>query len=339
VKNFLNCSGLFVLLAQLLLLAPIAAAQGRGTGMKAAVSLYSEFAPAQKSSIKAALVDKINSFAHKTWDWQCVDPTTASYGSKDEAQAVTLTVSISQDQAQGGANVTASVTSPNGTLSSHQLSVDPRLLSGPASGQNLKDQALIAAGIVLSDARPCLRAMSWSGQINYTYQVKGQAVESVSQSYSYDEMVQVMIHLERGMGTATSHAQQKGFAKNRQGALRNGAIINIETDSKTFEASAGGDATASVEVAVDPDGINYEIHPSWMPAAGKGLTTLCDHGKCQDSKYDYYANVQPLAISGKVTNDGRLSGTLNDEIRGGNSHNDIITRTVTWDLTPVRLGK
>ena len=112
-------------------------------------------------------------------------------------------------------------------------------------------------------------------RINYTYQVEGQAIESVSQSYSYDEMIQVMLHLERGMGTATSHAQQKGFAKNRQGALRNGAIINIETDSKTFEASAGGDATASVEVAVNPDGINYEIHPSWMPAAlGKGCRRL-----------------------------------------------------------------
>ena len=92
-------------------------AQARGTGFKATVSLYSELAPAQKSSIKAGLVDKINSFAHKTWDWQCVDPTTASYGSKDEAQAVTLTVSISAcGQEQGGANVIASVTSPDGTL-------------------------------------------------------------------------------------------------------------------------------------------------------------------------------------------------------------------------------
>ena len=183
---------------------------------------------------------------------------------------------------------------------------------------------------------------AWSGQIRYTFQSSGDEGHSTLQDWSARAFTQITLTFKDGVGTATSHTENKYHGVNRRGIVRGGQVSLILDNSSDLQVSINDTSKATVEVRIDEARRTYEIRPEWTLALGIQHIVSCNGPSdqpqrpegCKSTDIRYQVTDEGrTSIGEQLTDPNHVQGSAGDRReQQGRSHEGETMWTVTWDL-------
>jgi hypothetical protein len=174
---------------------------------------------------------------------------------------------------------------------------------------------------------------NWSGHISFTITNSGDQGENELQSWSNSSVTRILIDLKDGKGEATGFTEVHEIARQRQRALRGGAITLINASSQSVNGSFEDSSDATVEVLY-PTGGTYSIRVNYeFKHEGKSRGQTCGRTDCEESDRQLLIGGTLPGIDGKTDNPSHVSGSKRDVKTGtGYRGTGTQTTTLTWDL-------
>jgi hypothetical protein len=188
------------------------------------------------------------------------------------------------------------------------------------------------AGIA-SDAWDAGLGKDWSGQLSLTIVNSGDQGENELQSWSNSSVTRITVNLKDGKGEAIGYTEVHDISRQRQRALRGGAITLINASSQSVIGSLDDSSPATVEVLYPAPG-TYSIRVHYaFNRKGKAHAQTCGRTDCQDSDQQLLMGATLSGADGKTDNPNHLSGSKHDVKTGtGYRGTGTQTTTLTWDL-------
>jgi uncharacterized protein YndB with AHSA1/START domain len=242
----------------------------------------------------------------------------------------------------GGNNFTATAYNGDRALDKDRygdIGPEPPSVSHPALLQ-LGQNWVAAMGGQFKGDQSCgceYKHASWSGQIHYTLDIKGDEGHDELQDWSDRSFYQITVTLQDGVGTATSHAEEKHHRENRHGVATGGGAVRYEKESSDdIEGSLGGTSPATVSVQIDEKRGEYQAQPSWTPKLGTQHAVSCTPSKgctTKDVTFSTMPNA-PTSLWGTASDPNHLQGSRTDRREHiGYSKKGVYLWTVSWDLS------
>ncbi len=171
----------------------------------------------------------------------------------------------------------------------------------------------------------------WNGQISFTITNSGDQGGDELQSWSASSATRVTVDVKDGKGTATGFTEVHDTGRQRQRALRGGAITLINTQSHTVDGSFEDSSPATVDVViVNPATGTYGIRVNYAFKEGKAHRQSCIRTECGEKDEPMVIGPSLPGISGTMDTPNRLSGSKTETRTGTGSRG---TGTVKTDLT------
>jgi hypothetical protein len=172
----------------------------------------------------------------------------------------------------------------------------------------------------------------WSGRISLTITNSGDQGESELQSWSNSSVTRIMIDLKDGKGDAIGYTEVHEIARNRQRALRGGAITLINASSQSLNGTFQDFSPATVEVL--SQGGTYSVRVNYdFKHEGTARAQTCGRTDCDESDRQLLIGATLPGIDGKADTPNHLSGSKRDVKTGtGYRGTGTQTTTLTWDL-------
>jgi hypothetical protein len=173
---------------------------------------------------------------------------------------------------------------------------------------------------------------TWSGQIHYVYNVRGDEGHDELQTWSNSALIQITITVKDGVGTASSRGVEKHEAENRQSVFGGGYK---KTDSSSMSGTAAGSSPGQVEVRIDERTGTYTVLPNFAAIVGTMQGTSCIRDDCKPQQMPFHVVVPgQTAIAGKVEDRNHVQGSRTDKkTEIGRARNGVMISTVSWDLS------
>jgi hypothetical protein len=173
----------------------------------------------------------------------------------------------------------------------------------------------------------------WSGRISLTITNAGDAGENELQSWSNSSVTRISVDLRDGKGTATGYSEVHYMQRQRQKALRGGAITLINNGSQSVDGSHEDSSPATVEVLYPAAG-RYSIRVEYaFMKDGKSRAQTCDRTNCRDSDQQLVIGAPLPWMEGTTDDPNHVRGSKSEVKTGtGRAGTGTQTTTVTWDL-------
>jgi hypothetical protein len=180
----------------------------------------------------------------------------------------------------------------------------------------------------------------WSGHISFTFTNSGDHGENELQTWSNSLATRISVDLKDGKGTATGYTEVHDLKRQRQKALRGGALTLINAGSQSVEGSVEDSSPATVDVVFLPNG-KYAIRVNYVFAKeGTAHAQNCGRTDCQDSDHQLVIAPGLPGIDDRTDDPNHLTGSKTDTKTSpgyGGVSAVTITSTITWNLA--REGK
>lgn len=173
----------------------------------------------------------------------------------------------------------------------------------------------------------------WSGRITLTVTNTGDVGENELQSWSNSAVTRITVDLRDGKGTATGFTEVHYHQRQRQRALRGGALTLIDNGSQSVDGSHEDSVPATVEVLTSAPGM-YSIHVEYaFMKEGKSRGQTCGRTDCQSSDQQLMIGATLPSMTGRFDDPSHVRGSKNEVKTGaGYQGRGTITTTLTWDL-------
>jgi hypothetical protein len=173
----------------------------------------------------------------------------------------------------------------------------------------------------------------WSGRISLTITNSGDAGENELQTWSNSSVTRITVDLRDGKGTATGFTEVHYMQRQRQKALRGGAITLINNGSQSVDGSHEDSSPATVEVlSATPGTYSIQVEYAFM-RDGRSRAQTCGRTDCQASDQQLSIGATLPSMTGRLDDPNHVRGTKTDVKTGtGYQGTGTQTTTVTWDL-------